>query len=192
MKGTMSADILDQFGLRACLQCSEETSMDVLGNRAAFNELKARGSILPNSKRGNQKDNHRYSIPFASNKYIKEYIPRLIQGGKAGNFPGYKHWQADFYDENKKHTIGDLKKVYSIDAINSDERIIVLGERTSYSTNKLPCNIRLLKDQGEHIIIAGFDRDDRFNITSTLLYNISMKKWKNIILSCLDMELAGF
>jgi len=191
MKGTMSADILDQFGLRACLQCSDETSMDVLGNRAAFNELKARGSILTNNSRGNLKDNHRYSIPFASNKYIKEYIPRLIQGGKSGKFPDYKHWQADFYDENKKHTLDDLKKVYSINVINADERIIVLGERTSYSTNKLPCNIRLLKDQGEHIIIAGLDRDDRFNITTTLLYNINIKKRKNIILSCLDMELAG-
>jgi len=191
MKGTMSADILDQFGLRACLQCSEETSMDVLGNRAAFNELKARGSILTNNRRGNMKDNHRYSIPFASNKYIKTYIPRLIQGGKDGRFPGYKHWQADFYDENKKHTIDDLKKVYNIAAINLDERILVLGERTSYSTNKLPCNIRLLKDQGEHIVIAGLDRDDRFNIIATLLYNINRKKRKNIILSCLDMELAG-
>lgn len=191
MKGTMSADILDQFGLRACLQCSEETSLDVLGNKAAFNELKARGSILTNNKRGNMNNNHRYSIPFASNKYIKEYIPRLIKGGKEGRFPGYKHWQADFYDENKKHPIQDLKKAYDIKAINSDERIIVLGERTSYSTNRLPCNIRLLKDQGEHIIIAGLDRDDRFNIVSTMLYNINMKKRKNVIISCLDMELAG-
>jgi len=191
MKGTMSADILDQFGLRACLQCSEETSLDVLGNRSAFNELKARGSILTNNKRGNINDNHRYSIPFASNKYIKEYIPRLIKGGKEGKFSGYKHWQADFYDENKKHSILDLKKVYDIDVINTDERIIVLGERTSYSTNKLPCNIRLLKDQGEHIIIAGLNRDDRFNIMAAMLYNINRKKRKNVIISCLDMELAG-
>jgi len=191
MKGTMSADILDQFGLRACLQCSEETSLDVLGNKAAFSELKARGSIITNNKRGNMKDNHRYSIPFASNKFIKEYIPRLIKGGKEGRFPGYKHWQADFYDENKKHPIQDLKKVYELDVVKSDERIIVLGERTSYSANKLPCNIRLLKDQGEHIFIAGLDRDDRFNIMASLMYNLNMKKRKNIIISCLDMELAG-
>jgi len=191
MKGTMSSDILDQFGLRACLQCSEETSLDVLGNKAAFNELKARGSILTNNKRGNINDNHRYTIPYTSNKYIKEYLPRLINGGKEGKFPGYKHWQADFYDENTKHSIQDLKKAYAIDVINSDERIIVLGERTSYSVNKLPCNIRLLKDQGEHIIIAGLNRDDRFNIMSAMLYNINMKKRKNVIISCLDMELAG-
>jgi len=183
MKGTMSSDILDQFGLRACLQCSEETSLDVLGNKAAFNELKARGSILTNNKRGNINDNHRYTIPYTSNKYIKEYLPRLINGGKEGKFPGYKHWQADFYDENTKHSIQDLKKAYAIDVINSDERIIVLGERTSYSVNKLPCNIRLLKDQGEHIIIAGLNRDDRFNIMSAMLYNINMTKPKNLTIS---------
>jgi hypothetical protein len=45
----------------------------------------------------------------------------------------------------------------------------VLGERTSFPTNKLPCNIKLLKDQDEHIIIAGLDRNDRFNFRSTML-----------------------
>lgn len=36
MKGTMNQDILDQFELRATLRSSYETSIDVLGNDAAF------------------------------------------------------------------------------------------------------------------------------------------------------------
>ncbi|MBR1737136.1 MAG: hypothetical protein IJ736_09000, partial [Firmicutes bacterium] len=43
MKGTMSADILDQFTLRAALRSSYETSVDILGNDAAFKKLRGRG-----------------------------------------------------------------------------------------------------------------------------------------------------
>jgi hypothetical protein len=77
---------IDQFGLRACLQCSEETSLDVLGNRAAFNELKARGSILTNNKRTISMIIT--GIPYPSQQQIHQGIyTRLIQGGKEGKFP---------------------------------------------------------------------------------------------------------
>lgn len=186
MKGTVSQDILDQFTLRAALRSSYDTSVDILGNDAAFKKIKGRGYIYTNCAKGDINENHRYAIPFVSNKYIKEYLPKLIKKCRNEN---HIHRHADFYDEKKKHFIKELEKWYNTDAVLLDHTIF-LGMKTYFSTNILPINFIVNKEDGEHIIIAASDRDDRYNIINTILTQLEYYKYE-IIASCPDREFAS-
>lgn len=181
----MSQDILDQFALRAALRSSLDTSIDILGNDAAFKKLRGRGFIYTNCNKGDPEENHRYSIPFTSNQYIKEYLPRLINKCKKEH---HLHRKADFYDEKKSHSIEELKKWHDSESVKIDHTLL-LGNKTYYSTNILPVNFILNKEDGEHVIIIGLDRDDRFNLANTFLVQLEYYKYE-ILASCPDREFA--
>lgn len=189
MSNTMSADILNQFSMRAALRLNDkETSMDLLGNDAAFSKLKGRGFIYVNCDKGNIESNHKYSIPFASNDYIKQYLLKLID--KCNN-EKHLHRHADFYDEKKRHNIEEIDTWYKYKEVSDKPYICILGEKTFFSTNRLPVHLHFFQDAYQHLIIAGLEKEDRYNIVSTILYNIE-KHNNTFIASCSDRGFSDF
>lgn len=187
MSNTMSADILNQFSMRAALRLNDkETSMDLLGNDAAFSKLKGRGFIYVNCDKGNIESNHKYSIPFASNDYIKQYLLKLIDKCEKEN---HLHRHADFYDEKKRHNINEIDKWYKYKEVADKPYICILGEKTFYSTNRLPVHLHFFQDSYQHLIIAGLEKEDRYNLVCTILYNIE-KHNNTFIASCSDREFS--
>jgi hypothetical protein len=197
MKGTMSQDILDQFMLRACLRCSKDVSDDVLGNPAAYEKLRGRGAIYTNCDKGKLTSNHRYVIPFAPNDYIKEYLAKLARKTKEDvwtNFKGEKvkghiEYGALFYDEKRKHPLTDTTAWYARTEVQKLNTLILVGERTYFSEDKIPLHVILQKADGEHVMICGNNRDDRFNLANTFLYGCESHNIEFIV-SCPDPELA--
>lgn len=169
MKNTMSADILEQFKLRMSLFATKETSSDLIGNTAA-STLKGKGWIYTNdSGAQNPNANRLFRVPFASNDYIKEYLPKLIQKGKN---EGRLHRHAVFYDEEKIHSYVDLISIYDTHPeLRKRLGTFILGERTMYSTNPLPYGITITKDDAEHVLATCFERESLLNLTNTFIEN---------------------
>jgi hypothetical protein len=187
MAGTMSQDILDQFKLRCCLACSRDTSVDVLGNDAASHFV-GKGNLVTNSGGGAVKYNRFYKVPFASNPYIKEYLPRLIAKGRS---EGRIHRGADFYDESKLHPIDDLHKVYArYREIRENGRVFLLGERTVFSASVVPEHISLLDSDGENVMVSAYEREDACNLLKTLLENLKYKPGALVAATCGDSDVA--
>lgn len=169
MKNTMSADILEQFKLRLSLFCTKETSTDLLGNPAAAT-IKGKGWIYTNdSGAQNPHANRLFRVPFATNDYIKTYLPKLI--AKCGK-EGHIHRNAVFYDESKLHPGTDLIETYTNNKmLASKPGTFILGERTMYSTNSLPYGVTITKDDGEHVISTFFERESLLNVAQTFIEN---------------------
>jgi hypothetical protein len=128
-------------------------------------------------------------VPFASNKYIKEYLPRLIARGKA---EGKVHRNADFYDESKHHPIDDMHSVYArYREIRENDKVFILGERTVFSTSVVPEHISLLDSDGENIMISAYEREDACNIIKTLLENLKYKRDAFAAATCGDSDIAA-
>lgn len=198
MKGTMSQDILDQFALRCCLRCSKETSDDVLGNDAAFKYLRGRGFIYTNADKGAVLSNHKYTIPFAPNDYIKEYLAKLARKTRDDDWVDYKgdkqhghvNYGALFYDEKFAHKLVEVDKWYEREEVKKMVTLILLGERTFYTEEKIPLHCIFQKADGEHMIICGANTNDRFYLANTLLTGCERLRLPFIV-SCPDPELAS-
>lgn len=169
MKSTLPADILEQFKLRMALFCTKETSNDLIGNPAA-STIKSIGWVYTNdSGAQNANSNRLFRIPFASNSYIKEYLPKLIKKCKD---EGHVHRHARFYDEDELHTKEDLLSAYKEnDKLRERQGVFLLGERTSYSTNTLPYGVTIKADDCEHVIVSCFEREALMNIGQTFIEN---------------------
>lgn len=194
MQGTMSADILEQFKLRSCLSvATAETSKSILGN-AASSTLIGKGWIYTNAAGGAEKYNHRYNIPYCSNQYIREYLPKLIrrcyEDKDARGAPiKHIHRHADFYDEDRLHSSDDLFKVYgSQPTLKDDPCFFILGERTQFSENIIPEHLRLIDSDGQNIAICAYDRPDMCNLVSTVLDNIDFKEDSVIVATAGDED----
>jgi len=187
MKGTVSDDVLNQFGLRAVLKCGEETSTTVLGNKVGAT-IRSIGWVWTNDKKGNPDDNKLYRIPFIDNKEAKKYILKL---SKLCIEKGEKNRRAVFYDEDRLHYINELKTLYETDnEIRADERVFILGERTEFSLNSLPCHTKLSKDDGENMLILASEPLSKYNLAIMFLENLMFKKCA-IIVNCIDAEMAS-
>lgn len=187
MKNTMSSDVLEQFKLRCALQLTKETSEAVFLN-AAPSTLKGKGWIYTNSKFGDERYNHLYRVPFASNTYIKEYIQSLNKLCKEKNL---KHNRAYMYNEKLLYGIDVLKNHLQSKQVRDEKDLFILGERTLYSRNKIPNNFKLLKDNRENILIVAQDRKTRCNLLNTLLINIEDKKMGKIFAHSSDKDISS-
>lgn len=172
MKNTMSADILEQFKLRLSLFATKETSTDLLGNPAA-STIKGKGWIYTNdSGAQNEKNNRLFRVPFCSNSYIKEYLPKLI---KKGQEEGRLHRNAVFYDEEKIHDGKELIDLYKREQGLHAQGTMILGERTMYSLNPLPFGSRIIRDDNEHMLVTAFERKSMLGIINTIIENLKAR-----------------
>lgn len=198
MKGTMSQDILDQFALRCCLRCSKETSDDVLGNDAAYKYLRGRGFIYTNADKGAVLSNHKYTIPFAPNDYIKEYLAKMARKTRDDDWVDFKgdkqhghvNYGALFYDEKFSHKLREVDKWYVREEVKKMTTLFILGERTFYTEEKIPLHCIFQKADGEHMIICGSNTNDRFYLSNTIMTGCEQLHLPFVV-SCPDPELAS-
>jgi len=169
MAGTLSEDILLQFGLRIALFLDKAVSKEWLGNGAA-NSIKTLGWAYANYKGGAENYNEFYRIPYPSNKSIKEYMQKLSELGAA---EGYKQSTAYFFDEMEEFDVTIMDKYFQQDSCSPDA--VMLGERTYLTRNIYPCNLMLTKDTRENILVAATDRKARLNLLNTVRYNIEKR-----------------
>lgn len=185
MQGTMSKDVLDQFGLRIALRCSKDTSSDILGNDASAH-IKEIGWLYTNTTGGVSKDaNMLWRIPYITDNYFNSYLKEINQVCKER---GGIHRQAVWYDE-KEIFKGDLiAKYYSYyEKINEMQGMFLLGERVEFSTNGLPVYCVLGRDDFEHIMCTSVIRKDLCDIANTFIENLRRhKEEKQVIITCCD------
>lgn len=188
MSGTMSQDILDQFSLRLALRCSADVSNAILGNKAASEIKEKNGYIYSNDTGANDPTaNKLWRVPFIPNSGVKEYLPKLI---KKAEIEGHIHRKADFFDDEKLHAGKELDELYvqNPGSIKDVKGMFILGEKTNYSSNRLPVNFRLLKDDNEHIMFTAFERSSLLNITNTFMSNVNAKDNASIIIHSADKD----
>ncbi len=186
MSGTMSADILDQFKLRAALGCSSDTSMQLIGNPAASIEIKSKGFIITNLGANDAKNNKMWRIPFIDNNYIKHYLKKLR--AKCTD-EGHINRDAPFYDESRVHSGTELTEFYDNNPhLKNDSTLFIMGERTSFSENRVPNNFKLLRDDGEHIFVTAFERQSMLNMANTFIENIKQHSSAILIITACDRD----
>lgn len=172
MKGTVSADILQQFTLRFALRCDEEVSMSILGSKNASNIREKFGYLYAKSLEDKTPESQkRYRTPFISDDRLREHIKQMSIMAEEQNMP--KH-DVITYEEATKHPIEELDAFYdSVKDSVPEYGAIFLGNRMTYSTNRAPDNVVLGAANNTHIMSAFSDMEDLVNFYKEIRVNIS-------------------
>ena len=186
MKGTMSADILEQFGLRAALRCTEATSIDLIGNNASGKIKEDFGYIYTNTSGGTDPaQNLLWRIPFIQNSYIKKYIPYLKDRVAKENRLDRK---PDFYNEEYIPPGSELLKVLENEAFSENPYSFVMGERTAYAENRAPNNFLVQKTDSENILAVAFETSSLLDLSQTFISNIKKNDKAMLLINCADKD----
>lgn len=181
-------DILDQYTMRIVLRCSSDVSNAVLGKDTAAKIKVPQGYGYSNLAGGETQDSTRYwRIPFASEDVINDILGEV---NELCEVKGEKNHHAYFYDEKEQHAdsqlsewCGNHEKV-----LEENKRIIIMGERTTFSLNQAPFNFKLMKADGENILLYAFESVDFCNMIMTLVQNIQRDKDAKLFLNCADPD----
>ena len=193
MKDTLSKDVLDNFSLRAALRCTAEVSSQIIGNDASSKIKERFGWITINDSTGNDPSaNKLFRIPFISEECIHTYIPMLREKCKKEN---HIDRAAKFYDEDEVHPAEDLMKwydsypqIFAKDINGEATQTFVLGERTSYSTNKLPANFAFERGYNDNLLFSAYDIAENCKFVDSMIWQLQQKEIPYII-HCPDLEL---
>lgn len=174
MKGTLDKDILEQFTLRVALRCASTVSQDIIGNNAAGKIKSKVGYCYTNDSAGEDPTrNVLWRLPFAPTDDIMRTLEKLIVMCKERNIPMR---DTDFYDQKltfPKERLDEMYEMYPEHLLAP--RLMILGERTGYSLNKLPEHFKFTKDDGENLAAVAFERSDLLNLVMTFVDNIRHK-----------------
>ena len=188
MTDTMSEDTMGQFKLRAALMCDDKVSNKILGNDAS-SKIKSKGYMYTNDSNGTDKNANKFwRIPYISGSGLKKYVNKLR--AKVYEDPTEVPQFAVLYDEKVLAPAFLMDEWYrDYPEQLSDPRLFVLGERAIFSTNKMPCNFRIMDDTNEHVSIVADERTDLLNISMTFIDNIKRKgDSATMILNCADKD----
>lgn len=187
MAGTMSADILNQFKLRVALACDEKLSNDILGNPAS-SKIDRMGYSYTNDSGGTNPNANKYwRTPFIATKVFQNYIKELNEKCEKENIPRRVY---RIFDEKEQFGSEMLYDWLNREEIKNDADLFILGEPTFFDVNKYPPNFKLYKDNSENIIYGTYDVGSLLNGINTLIANIKSKENTEIIISCLDKDIA--
>lgn len=188
MQGTMSADILSNFTLRAALRCSSDTSISLIGSNASALIKEKQGWININDTGGERPEETKlFRIPFIPGDQIHSYIKKLKQKCED---EGHIDRHPKYYNEEDRYNKDDLIKVmdtYQEQLGGLDT--IVLGERTTFSTKVWPDNFNIFDNYDENIIYASFERKSQCMFIDSMLTQFNHKGIP-VIVHCPDLELA--
>lgn len=191
MTGTLSKDVKDQFSLRVALRCTGALSEEIIGSKAA-GTIKAKfGYLYSNTNAGNTQDSTAmWRSPFLPDEewFASDKMAAKVAAGKApeGSMTildelalmcdqrGEKHRQAFFYSSSQRWSSDDLNQWLTehADTVKNNPGLIVIGERTEFSTNAAPINFRVRRSDGENIFIYAFDNEDLCNLIRTVYDNL--------------------
>lgn len=175
MKGTMSKDTMANFSLRGALRCTKDVSNELIGNDAAGRITQKFGYMYTNDSAGESKDaNRKWRVPFLDEKDMPKYIDELNDMLPVFN---EKHLLAEFYDEKILVPSDNLHMWYDTYGDKfADSSVFIIGERANYSVNKAPVTLTFLRDTGENLLLAAFDKTDLMNLIMTIVDNIKHKE----------------
>lgn len=187
MKGTMPADTISNFSMRAALRCTADVSTEILGNPAAGTITQKFGLIYTNCSSGQDKnDNKLWKVPFLDDKPMMDYVDAINDLLESHN---ERHLLTEFYDEKILVPNSEMDKWYTNHSETfKDPDIFILGERANYSTNKAPLTTTLMADSGENICIAAFDRNDMMNLGLTIINNLKQSEENLLIINSQDKD----
>ena len=177
MKGTVKADVLQQFTLRFALKCAEEVSMDILGTKKASEMKEAYGFVIASSQRDKSRDaQKKYKVPLLENEVLLSHMKKTWDEAKKRKMPMHDLIQ---YDEETVHGIDELQKFYIKLNENSETTpetgLIVLGNRMTYSTeNRAPENVIMTQERGSSIFSVFSETVDIVDFYKEIILNLEM------------------
>lgn len=182
MKGTLSADILNQFSLRFGLRCTADVSMDIMGTPYSAENLPKFGGLYV-SATGIKKENQpKVATPFISTGTIHESTKQLAERAIADKI---KPYDLITYEESTKHPIAELENLFK-DLRDSNkmtnDSLIVFGERMAYSENRAPDNAIVGKKNNENFMCCFSDYNDYVLFFNQMMVNLKNQKEQPIII----------
>lgn len=183
MKGTLSADILNQFSLRFALRCTADVSMDIMGTPYAAENLPRFGGLYVSATGIKKEDQPKFATPNISTDTIHDSTKILAERAVRENMP-----KNDLitYEEATKHFLTELDEWYDkLDAdgkLPEDANLMLIGDRMAYSENRAPDNFIMGKKNNENIMSVFTDYTDLVYFYRTLLTNIGRNKQKGLII----------
>lgn len=205
MAGTLSKDVKEQFSLRIALRCSAQLSEEIIGSKAA-GTIKAKfGYLYSNTNAGNTQDSTAmWRSPFlpdeewfASDKMAKKVAEGKMPPGSMTILDelaqmceqrGEKHRQAFFYSSSQQWSSKDLNDWLDAhsDVVKSNPGLVVIGERTAFSTNAAPINFRIRRTDGENLFIYAQNDEDLCNLIRTVYDNLKRDPDNTILINSAD------
>ncbi len=187
MTGTMSNDILNQFKLRVALSCDSKLSTDILGNPASAS-IDRIGYAYTNDSGGEKVNANKYwRTPFIKTEVFTSYIKELNEKCER---EGIKKRVYRIFNEKEQFSKDVLDEWLQKEEIRTDPDLFILGEPTFFSVNRYPPNFRLFKENSENIILGSYDTNSLLNGINTLIANIKAKDNTEIIINCIDKDIA--
>lgn len=176
MKGTLSADILNQFSLRFALRCTSDVSMDIMGTPYAAENLPRFGGLYV-SATGIKKENQpKTATPGIGTDVIHESTKQLAERAIA---EGIKPYDLITYEESTKHPIEELEGLFA-DLRESgkltNDALIVFGERMAYSENRAPDNVIVGKKNNENFMCCFSDYNDYVLFFNQMMVSLRNQK----------------
>lgn len=207
MAGTLSKDIKDQFGLRIALRCSSDTSQEIIGCDKASKIKSTFGYLYSNTSAGETQDStHMWRTPFLADKYwfSTEKMEAAIAAGdeppgslcildelnKMCEERGIPSRKAFFYSSSQQWPADSLRKwlIDHKDVVDKNPGLIVLGERTAFSTNNAPVNFRISRTDGENVLMYAFNNEDLCDLIQTLVTNLKADPNNTILMNSADPD----
>ncbi len=184
MKGTVKADVLQQFTLRFALKCAEDVSTEILGTKKASDMVEPYGFVIAASEKDKTKESQKkYKVPFLDDKHpdvLLGHMKKLWDEAEHRHLPKNDLIQ---YDEKVEHSITELQAYY--EALNRDVRetpetgLILLGNRMTYAAdNKAPENIIMTNDRSSSIFAVFANTVDIVDFYRMMIMNLSMFRQK--------------
>lgn len=183
MSGTMPADILNQYNLRVALRCGSDLAVNFFGCEKPSQIKSKFGYLYTNENKGSTRDSDKlWRVPFIPEKDLDNIISEI---NKMYN----KKITTEFYDEARPCYEADLQNWYkNYNDSFKDGHILILGERTSFSVNKVPPYIQTTKEDGDNILIFANRRLDSMNIVKTLIENIENSENAEFLIHTADRD----
>lgn len=190
MSGTLRGNTLANFKIRMCLPCTQQISIDILGNSQAVNL--ERGYVLINTDSGDELKNQKFRVPLietdkkdddddGAKSPFYAYLDQIKLAGKLFNLK-YKTSSQKFYREELQETeaeyCGDLdaireRKNELVLQNNSLFDAIVLGKTVLYSprpNDKVSFYIEKGRNKG--IMIACPEPDNAARVRKLITENL--------------------
>ncbi len=175
MKGTLSADILNQFSLRFALRCTPDVASDIMGTPYAAENLPKFGGLYVSATGIKKEDQPKFSTPFIGTDTIHDSTKQLAIRAKEENMP--ENYLIT-YEESTKHPIDEINDFYGTlerkGKLPDEATLMVMGERMAYSENKAPDNFIVAKKNNENIIAVFADNTDFVMFFNTIIRNLEL------------------
>lgn len=191
MTGTLKADTFDQFTLRFALRCAESVSQQILGCNLASQIRQQNGYLYAKCLADKKVEQiKRYRTPYLCDEgpdekhpdrvdELRAHIDRMAALAKERK---YKQKEIIAYQESTKHYACDMEAFYS-KVVDIPDNFFLLGERMTYSTNKVPENAILTCMNNMHIFSSFEESKDLVDFYKTIKFNIDKQQKADIIIN---------